>query len=135
MRRRLLFVTALAMTLVAALATLADRPAQAAFPGSPPPPPQGPPPILYDQFDSQGTGAALSQDFEPALDDFDSETADDFVVPAGEEWTISEVDFFGALIGAVPPTSIHVRFYLNGQVTCQAVLAERLYRPTSGGQP
>jgi hypothetical protein len=34
-------------------------------------------------------------DFEPAFDVFDCEGADDFVIPAGETWTINQVDVLG----------------------------------------
>jgi hypothetical protein len=47
--------------------------------------------ILYDQYDNPAPtptpptpGGVTSQDFEPALDNYDSFAADDFLVPAGE---------------------------------------------------
>ena len=47
--------------------------------------------VLYDQYDNFATEEPInipSQDAEPALDFFDSQAADDFVVPAGETWQI-----------------------------------------------
>ena len=92
---------------------------------SPPPPP--PAPILYDQFDSFSTSAVITQDFEDARNVLDSEAADDFVVPAGQQWNISEVDIYGIYLGGEPPTSVHVRFYRNAAGDLPGVmLAERL---------
>src|SRR3954466_4658683 len=47
--------------------------------------------ILYDQLNNQGPQSTDSDDFWdlPAWTTF---TADDFVVPAGQTWTITQVD-------------------------------------------
>src|SRR5262245_15117619 len=65
--------------------------------GSPTPTPT-PGNVLYDQYDNfstEKTPNIPSQDAETALDFFDSQAADDFIVPAGESWQITEVDVLG----------------------------------------
>src|SRR5438552_1615853 len=47
--------------------------------------------LLYDQTDNPGANATVSQDFETANDAFDSQLADDFVVPPGQTWTVQQV--------------------------------------------
>src|SRR5262245_65561448 len=51
--------------------------------------------VIYDQYDNIGTSSFPSQDFEASIDNFDAQGADDFVVPAGETWNITEVDVHG----------------------------------------
>ena len=53
--------------------------------------------ILYDQVDNPGTltNDVTSQDFEAANNAFDSFAADDFVVPAGQTWTVNQVVVHG----------------------------------------
>jgi hypothetical protein len=70
--------------------------------------------ILYDQLNNPGMGATSSQDFEPANDAVDDFTADDFVVPAGQAWSITEVDAQGLYFnGSGPAASFHIFFYRN----------------------
>src|SRR5204862_6760676 len=52
--------------------------------------------VLYDQTSSAGTNSTSSQDFEAASDAFDNRAADDFVVPAGQTWTVQRVVAGGA---------------------------------------
>src|SRR6266567_5611435 len=69
---------------------------------------------LYDQLNNPGTISTGSQDFEAANDAFDDFTADDFVVPGGQTWNITEVDAQGVYFnGAGPAASFHVFFYQN----------------------
>ena len=53
--------------------------------------------VLYDQMTNPAPtpGGVTSQDFETVNDPFDTFAADDFVVPAGQTWTITEVDVAG----------------------------------------
>jgi hypothetical protein len=70
--------------------------------------------VLYDQYDSAGTTASVSQDFETVNDAYDSQLADDFVVPSGQTWTINEVDVQGLYFnGPGPADSFNVWFYQN----------------------
>jgi hypothetical protein len=68
--------------------------------------------ILYDQFSSPGNTGATSQQFEPALAIFDSQSADDFTVPSGETWLLTEVEAGGAYAnGPGPAVSVNVAIY------------------------
>src|SRR5690606_17644991 len=70
--------------------------------------------ILYDQSGNPGLNSTSSQDFEAANDPFDNQAADDFVVPAGETWTITSVDAQGAYFNGVGPAdSYNVYFYAD----------------------
>jgi len=63
---------------------------------TPTPTPQS---VLYDQYDNFATKEPInipSQDAETALDFFDSQAADDFTVPAGQTWQVTELDVLGA---------------------------------------
>src|SRR5205823_3603398 len=61
-----------------------------------------------------GANATVSQDFETANDAFDSQTADDFVVPPGQTWTVQQVVASGVYFnGAGPAVSFNVFFYTN----------------------
>src|SRR5437867_2484179 len=53
--------------------------------------------VLYDQINNPAPtpGGVTSQDFEAANNAFDSEAADDFVVPGGQVWTINIVQVVG----------------------------------------
>ena len=96
--------------------------------------------VLYDQNDNDGLTGSVSQDFEAANDGFDAQGADDFVVPAGETWTITGVDATGVYFnGPGPAASFTVAFFNNSgtlpgtAVTSQSGLA---YTDTTGfGSP
>jgi len=51
--------------------------------------------VLYDQLNNSGTTGAVAQDFEASLNAYDSFAADDFVVPTGQKWNITQVDARG----------------------------------------
>jgi hypothetical protein len=73
--------------------------------------------VLYDQYDNFATQEPVnipSQDFETALDFFDSQAADDFIVPIGQTWEVTEVDVLGEYDSTGPAASFHVFFYENG---------------------
>ncbi len=70
--------------------------------------------VLYDQSNSPGITGVSSQLFEPALNSFDSENADDFTVPDGQRWLITGVDVGGSYAnGPGPASSVTVRFYAD----------------------
>jgi hypothetical protein len=76
--------------------------------------PNGTPGILYDQTDNAGTTATSSQNFESNLDNFDVRTADDFTVPAGQQWNIDQVNAQGQYFnGAGPALTANVYFFTN----------------------
>jgi hypothetical protein len=59
--------------------------------------------VLYDQSANSSGVATVSQNFEASLDAYDAQAADDFTVPAGKTWTLSEVDFLGVYFGGPGP--------------------------------
>src|SRR5207237_4218188 len=74
--------------------------------------PQLPNVTLYAQLNNAGTISTGSQDFETANNAFDDLTADDFVVPGGQTWNITEVDAQGVYFnGPGPAASFHVFIY------------------------
>ena len=104
-----------------------------------PPVPQGVT-VLYDQTDNAGTNASSSQDFETSFDAYDNQGADDFVVPAGESWTVTGVDAVGAYWnGAGPAASFNVYFYADASGLPGSEVGSALaqaYADTSGlGSP
>ena len=53
--------------------------------------------ILYDQYNNAGGTGVSSDDFKPSeWDPYDDVAADDFVVPAGKQWSITEIKVSGA---------------------------------------
>ncbi|MBL7701932.1 MAG: proprotein convertase P-domain-containing protein, partial [Ferruginibacter sp.] len=69
------------------------------------------PGVLYTQGPGAPVNGSPSQVFEPANTAFNSQSADDFVVPAGSTWNITQMSFVG--IGAGAPTSVNVFVYNN----------------------
>src|SRR5689334_18508859 len=59
--------------------------------------PNAPDALLYDQLDSPGAtnDHVNSQDYEVTLNGADDQAADDFPVPAGVSWGITQVVFLG----------------------------------------
>ena len=92
-----------------------------------PPPPQFPQVILYDQYNNPGSNATSSQDFEAALDPFDDFTADDFVVPGGQTWSVESVDADGVYFnGAGPAQNFNVFFYSDSGGLPGTLVASRI---------
>src|SRR5438093_5987184 len=101
-----------------------------------PPVPAAPNVVLYDQINNPAPtpGGVTSQDFEAAFDPFDSFAADDIVVPAGQTWTITEVDVAGEYSsGGGPAASFHVFFYSDTATLPGALVATRLANPYVNG--
>jgi hypothetical protein len=70
--------------------------------------------LLYDQSDGDNVNAIRAENFESDLDSYDTEAADDFKVPAGETWKISEVYVAGNYFeGSRSADSFAVTFYEN----------------------
>ena len=96
--------------------------------------------ILYDQINNPAPtptppfpGGVTSQDFEPALDNHDSFAADDFGIPAGQIWNITEVHVIGeSSEPPAPPDSFHVFFYTDSAALPGTLVASRLANPYSG---
>jgi hypothetical protein len=76
--------------------------------------PKAPFVTLYDQYNNPGAAATGSQDFEAGLEAYDDQTADDFAIPAAQNWQVTEVDVQGVYFnGAGPAASFNVVFYTN----------------------
>jgi hypothetical protein len=105
-----------------------------------PPVPAEPAITLYDQTDNPAPtptpptpGGVTSQDFEPEFDNRDSFAADDFVIPSGQIWNITEVDVIGeSSEPPAPPDSFHVFFYTDSSTLPGTLVASRLANPYSG---
>ncbi|MBQ0931042.1 hypothetical protein KAK07_02975 [Ideonella sp. 4Y16] len=68
--------------------------------------------VLYSQLANDAANAITSQDFESTFDAYDNRAADDFSVPAGQKWKVSEVFAPGAYFnGTGPLVSANVTFY------------------------
>ena len=98
--------------------------------------PRQPNVVLYDQINNPAPtpGGVTSQDFEAVIDPFDSFAADDFVVPAGQTWNITEVDVAGEYsVGGGPAASFNVVFYADSATLPGAVVATRAASTYTGG--
>ncbi len=79
---------------------------------------------LYDQSGSGTTGGVNSQDFDVANDAFDSLAAGDFVVPAGQTWTVQKVVVNGLYFnGTGPAESFNFAFYTDAAMFPGSVVA------------
>lgn len=72
---------------------------------------------LWFQMDDEYSDVSfVSQDFDAAFDIYDSQGADDFVVPKGETWRIYRIYARGSLMGGLDPVfQMRVTFYENGE--------------------
>ena len=68
---------------------------------------------LYTQGTGTPANGSPSQVFEPANTAFNSQSADDFTVPAGAGWSITQITTRGINTGGGVPTSVNVFFYAN----------------------
>src|SRR5690349_4224495 len=79
--------------------------------------PNAPNALLYSQLDSPAitaTDHVNSQDYENFLNTSDDQAADDFPIPAGVTWSITQVVFLGeASSAANQPASFNVYFYTS----------------------
>ncbi len=91
-------------------------------------------PVLYSQMDGMTTKKLSSQDFEPANDRFDTQGADDFVVPDEILWTVHDISVFGFFRGGITPESFNIYFYENDPDDRPgALVALRPLQPYEGG--
>jgi hypothetical protein len=67
--------------------------------------------MLWNQNSNFGSGVN-SQNYESSMEAYDDAGADDFVIPTGQTWLISEVDVTGSYTdGSGPASSEAVAFY------------------------
>ena len=78
-----------------------------------PPYPKAPQVVLYDQYDNASAIGTLSSTFTD-FPDFNSDLADDFVVPTGQTWNVQSIDADGAYFPFNgPANSFNVFFYAD----------------------
>jgi hypothetical protein len=92
--------------------------------------------VLYSQNDDDNGIGIVSQNFEAAFDAFDSQAADDFVVPdTGHPWQITGATVTGVYFnGSGPAGSETVTFYKDGNgVPGEVVNTQTVVGADSGG--
>jgi hypothetical protein len=67
--------------------------------------------VLFDQISLPASNGAPDQNFEAAYDIYDSEVADDFVVPGPMDWNINRVNIVGTYSAAGPAVSVDIAIY------------------------
>jgi len=78
-----------------------------------PPAPKAPQVILYDQYDNASLNATADETFTD-FTGFDSDLADDFVVPGGQTWNVESIDADGTYFnGSGPANSFNVFIYVD----------------------
>jgi hypothetical protein len=91
--------------------------------------PKFPEVILYDQLDNPGATSWTSQEF-PDLPEFTSFLADDFFVPGGQSWRITEVYAQGVYFnGPGPANNFNVFFYEDDGGLPGTLVSSRIAQP------
>src|SRR5215470_8629142 len=94
-------------------------------------PPKAPQVILYDQYDNLGSNATADETFSD-LTGFDSDLADDFVVPAGQTWNVQSIDADGVYFnGSGPANSFNVFIYTDNAGLPGTQIFSTLNQPVS----
>jgi len=87
--------------------------------------------ILYDQYDNASGAATLSATFTDFVT-FGADLADDFVVPAGEDWTIESIDADGLYFnGSGPATDWNVFLYTDSGGLPGGIVASQMNLPAT----
>lgn len=93
--------------------------------------------ILYNQMDNLSSAPIASQNYESGYDIFDSQAADDFIVPTGiGYWRVSSIDVLGTYNvpggSSVHVDSVNVRFYAAaGSSLPKTLVYSAVISPTS----
>jgi hypothetical protein len=91
--------------------------------------------VLYDQTDSDSGIAIVSQNFQSSFDAYDNAAADDFVVPAGHKWKISDIYATGQYFnGSGPADSFSVAFYTDKSKVIDLPTKPKAFCPAPGWQ-
>jgi hypothetical protein len=91
------------------------------------PSPAPPNTVLYDQYDTPAGNAWLSDTYDAV------QGADDFVIPAGQTWTINEVDVQGLYGGLFSPRAFQVSIYSDANGLPGSTISTRLMQRYSTG--
>ncbi|HEY0069207.1 MAG TPA: S-layer homology domain-containing protein, partial [Chloroflexia bacterium] len=96
--------------------------------------PNSPDAILYDQYGTANASVYSTCNSGNCNDTRHSQAADDFIVPGGQTWTITEVDVPGNLIGgSTEPGSFNVFFYQdNGTAVPNGLPGTPVFSYTTG---
>jgi hypothetical protein len=86
--------------------------------------------VLYDQTDS-GTLAGIKSDVYTDAPTADTQAADDFTVPAGQSWQISQVAVNGGIDGT-PSTNVNLFIYNNASALPGAEVFRQTNVATTG---
>lgn len=89
--------------------------------------------VLHDQFTPSGTDYVSSQNFELALNAYDSLGADDFVVPAGKVWQIDRIEVSGRNSGTSQPTTANLFLFADAGTLPGASILTRNDLPRGTG--
>jgi hypothetical protein len=85
--------------------------------------------ILYDQLDNPGTVSFVSQEF-PDMPEFTAFLADDFFVPGGQSWQVTEVYAQGIYFnGSGPANNFNVFFYEDDGGLPGTLVSSRIAQP------
>ena len=85
--------------------------------------------ILYDQLDNTGGSSFTSQEF-PDSPEFTAFLADDFFVPGGQSWQVTEVYAQGAYFnGSGPANNFNVFFYEDDGGLPGTLVSSRIAQP------
>jgi hypothetical protein len=80
---------------------------------------------LYDQTARDSGISIVSQNFESTFDAYDCQAADDFVVPDGAKWRVTEIDILGTTFnGSGKADSENLLIYKNKRSKPGKVVAE-----------
>jgi hypothetical protein len=91
--------------------------------------PKFPEVILYDQLDNAGTVSWVSQEF-PDNPEFTAFLADDFFVPGGQSWRVTEVYAQGVYFnGPGPANNFNVFFYEDDGGLPGTLVSSRIAQP------
>ena len=71
--------------------------------------------VLWNQNSNSNGQNILSMNFTSTGTAYNSQAADDFVIPTGKTWRITEVDVSGVYSGSGPANSENVFFYRNAK--------------------
>jgi hypothetical protein len=71
--------------------------------------------VLYDQSANSAGIPILSQNFGSSDPGLDSQAADDFTVPEGKTWMVTQIEAYGGYIYGGPATSENVYIYKAGK--------------------
>jgi len=98
-----------------------------------PSPPRAPQTVLYDQYDNAGVNATLSDTFTD-FHTYNSDLADDFVVPAGQTWNVQSIDADGVYFnGPGPAIDWNVFFYADNAGFPGAQVYSATHQPVQEG--